>query len=582
MNSYKTMLGISAAFLAFIACDNPLTPEEVTRVNIDQIVSTPEYAEGLLSFGYMQIPAWNYIFDETGTDDAVSNNPADNYRKMATGGWTSISNSEDAWFACFRGIMNINRFLEVVNEVPWHPSDPALHAALINRLSGEAYGVRGALKYYLIRNHSGFGSDGNLLGIPEFDTFIGSLDEFSVPREQFAESIRSAVKDLDQAIQMLPDDYGNVSEVPAKFSGIDLTDYNIVYGAEKRQRMSARVAMAYKARLALLAASPAFNQGNDATLWETAANANGDILNGIGGIAGLDPKGHQFWLKAQVDAANLGSNDQTDIPEMLWRRSLLDINTWEADNFPPTQFGRGRINPTQNLVDAFPMKNGFPISAEESGYDKTNPYSNRDPRLALAVIFNGSSWKSSIITTLNGTDDDSVGNSDFSTRTGYYLKKLLREDVNMTTGKTTTQYHIISIVRYTEIFLNYAEAANEAWGPDGAGSYGFSARDVIAAIRSRAGITQPDAFLATIDSKDKMRDLIRNERRLELCFEGFRFWDLRRWNLKLDEPAQGAALENGVYSSVDVEDRSYADYMHYGPIPYSEVLKFNYVQNQGW
>lgn len=576
------MLGILAAFMAIAACDNPLEPEEITRLNIDQIVATPEYAEGLLSYGYAQIPVWNYKFDETGTDDAVSNNPSDNYRKMATGGWSSLSNAEDAWTACFRGIMNLNRFLSVVNDVPWRPSTPDMHAALINRLTGEAYGVRGVLKYYLIRNHGGIGTDGNLLGIPEYNTFIESLDEFKAPRESFAESIQSAKEDLDKAIQMLPEDYGDVTEVPAKFSNLDQTIYNLVYGSEKRQKFSGRVAKAFLARLDLLAASPAFNQGNDASLWETAAKSNGDLLKEIGGIEGLDPKGNQFWIKAQVDNANISSGDKTDIPEMLWRRPLSNINTWEGNNFPPTLYGSGRINPTQNLVDAFPMKNGYPITSAESGYDNTNPYANRDPRLALAVIYNGSSYKSTTITTLNGTDDNSIGNSDYSTRTGYYLKKLLREDVNMTTGKTTTQYHIISMVRYTEIFLNYAEAANEAWGPDGKGDYGFSARDVIAAIRKRAGITQPDAYLSTISSKEQMRDLIRNERRLELCFEGFRFWDMRRWNLKLDEPARGAVLTDGVYSSVEVEERAYDDHMHYGPIPFSEVLKFNFVQNQGW
>ena len=568
--------------MAFAACDNPLEPEEITRVNIDQIVATPEYAEGLLSYAYAQIPVWNYKFDETGTDDAVSNNPSDSYRKMATGGWSAMSNSEDVWASCFRGIMNINRFLTVVNDVPWHPSEPEMHDALINRLTGEAYGIRGVLKYYLIRNHSGIGTDGNLLGVPEYNTFIESLDEFKAPRKTFAESVKGAEDDLDKAIEMLPEDYGDVSEVPAKFGKLDLTIYNLVYGSEKRQKFSGRVAKAFKARLDLLAASPAFNQGNNASLWETAAKSNGDLLSAIGGIEGLDPKGNQFWIKAQVDNANISSGDKTDIPEMLWRRPLSNINTWEGNNYPPTLYGSGRINPTQNLVDAFPMKNGYPITAEESGYDNTNPYANRDPRLALAVIYNGSKFKSTTITTLNGTDDNSVGNSDYSTRTGYYLKKLLREDVNMTTGKTTTQYHIISMARYTEFFLNYAEAANEAWGPDGAGSYGFSARDVIAAIRKRAGITQPDAYLASIGSKEQMRELIRNERRLELCFEGFRFWDMRRWNLKLDEPAMGAVLTDGVYSSVEVEERAYADYMHYGPIPYSEVLKFNFVQNQGW
>ena len=83
-----------------------------------------------------------------------------------------------------------------------------------------------------------------------------------------------------------------------------------------------------------------------------------------------------------------------------------------------------------------------------------------------------------------------------------------------------------------------------------------------------------------------MRELIRNERRLELCFEGFRFWDLRRWKVdmnKLNEAAKGMRIENNQGSVVDVETRNYSDYMYYGPIPYSEILKFNALQqNKGW
>src|SRR5690606_40729622 len=83
--------------------------------------------------------------------------------------------------------------------------------------------------------------------------------------------------------------------------------------------------------------------------------------------------------------------------------------------------------------------------------------------------------------------------------------------------------------------------------------YAFSARDVIAAIRKRAGIAQPDNFLASIQDKDEFRELIRNERRLELCFEGFRFWDLRRWKTDLSIPAQGVKISNGVYDYFNVE-----------------------------
>ena len=173
-----------------------------------------------------------------------------------------------------------------------------------------------------------------------------------------------------------------------------------------------------------------------------------------------------------------------------------------------------------------------------------------------------------------------------STRTGYYLRKLLREDVNMDPTATNTQKHYEVHMRYTELFLIYAESANEAWGPDGTGPNAFSARDVIRAIRKRAGISQPDNYLASITTKEDMRTLIRNERRLELCFEGFRFWDLRRWNADLTEAAKGVNIDRSgtVFSVVDVEPRAYDNsYMIFGPLPASEILKFNaLVQNKGW
>ena len=80
-----------------------------------------------------------------------------------------------------------------------------------------------------------------------------------------------------------------------------------------------------------------------------------------------------------------------------------------------------------------------------------------------------------------------------------------------------------------------------------------------------------------------MRELIRNERRLELCFEGFRFWDLRRWELDLNEPAKGIRITDNTYHVFNVENRNYDSFMRFGPIPYSEVVKFDALeQNQGW
>ena len=162
------------------------------------------------------------------------------------------------------------------------------------------------------------------------------------------------------------------------------------------------------------------------------------------------------------------------------------------------------------------------------------------------------------------------------------------------------QQHIYPRIRYTEIFLAYAEAANDAWGPkaDPKG-IGFTAYDVIKAIRERAklgtdeyGLPLPggDSYLEECAADQaKMTELIRNERRIELCFENKRFWDMRRWQMPLNETVQGMRVdrdEDGVltYTRIDVEERKYdSSYQWYGPIPKGEVLKWsNLKQNKGW
>ena len=586
MKHYRILfaLALIAALAVTAGCDDPFNPEENFRMNKGQVISRPQYAEGLLDYAYTQLPYRTFRFDEVATDDAVSNQTSNTYRAMATGAWSSLNNAQDMWTVCYRSIMNLNDFLTIVEEVNWKQSEPAANKAFVMRLSGEAYALRGIMKYFLLQNHAGMGSDGSLLGVPEYNEFVSSLEDFKAPRQSFTESVASANADLDKAIESLPMDYQDVASVPSKYAslGLSVDQYNNIFGGGFTQRMSGRIALAYKARLALLAASPRFNEAGTASLWENAANANAKVLSDLGGLSYFDPNGNTFWLKAQVEDSDLNEGNKKETNEIIWRREMQNINTWEGDNYAPTVFGHGRINPTQNFVDAFPMKNGYPIGNAASGYDPQNPYANRDPRLAQIVVYDMSTEWGKTIHILDGTTNDGIDKTEYSTRTGYYMRKHLREDVSVETGKTSTQKHIIPIIRSTEIFLNYAEAANEAWGPDGKGSNGYSAREVIAAIRNRAGITQPDAYLASISSKEDMRKLIHNERRIELSFEGARFWDLRRWKDELTEPAKGIRLENGTYKTVEVEKREYKPYMIYGPIPFNEVMKFGFIQNQGW
>jgi hypothetical protein len=148
-------------------------------------------------------------------------------------------------------------------------------------------------------------------------------------------------------------------------------------------------------------------------------------------------------------------------------------------------------------------------------------------------------------------------------------------------------------MRFTDIFLAYAEASNEAYGPSAAGPGGYSAYDVIKALHDRAGVG--NGYLNSIkdsNDKDKMRELIRNERRIELCFENKRFWDLRRWKVDLNtlnQPIKGMDVtqtaEGLNYNVFVIEDesRNFSDYMYYGPIPDTEVKKWsNLDQNTGW
>jgi len=432
-------------------------------------------------------------------------------------------------------------------------------------------------------------TDGKLLGVPILTDPQDGNSDFKLPRNTYDECVQQILKDLALAESYLPLDFEDIttsSQIPAKYTGKTIvSDYNRVFGAYNRERITGRIVKAIRAQVSLLAASPAFSQSTTVT-WTNAADNAATVLDLIGGVSGIAPNGGYWYAKANATEI-AGISNGLNPKEILWRSDLsTNSNTLETNNYPPSLNGKGMVNPTQNLVDAFPMANGYPINSASSGYDATKPYANRDPRLALYVVVNGSSegpGSPTIYTQVSKNTSDGLNAATTSTRTGYYMRKLLREDVNLDKTNSTSQTHYVPRIRYTEMFLDYAEAANEAWGPDGKGTHSYSSRDVIAAIRQRAGISQPDNYLASITTTADMRTLIHNERRLEMCFEGFRFWDLRRWKENIKADAKGVAIDaTGNFSYSSVESRPYSDYMYYGPIPYTEVIKWGFIQNSGW
>lgn len=595
----KNIILSTALLVAFSACDDLFDPAIENHKDMADLENMPAWATGLLGHAYISNPlgdnANSWKFTEVATDDAVSNDIGNNYLKMATGAWRADNNPMDNWRHLRASWQYINQFLEVSEKVEWAKDKVAAELFKV-RLQGDAYGMRALYMYHLLMSCAGWSDDGQLLGIPILTESESIYSDFNKPRNTFKECLELLNKDVERAMEMLPEEYGDVDaagDIPAKYAqmGADLGQYNRVFGNHAKNRMSARVARAVRAQAALLAASPAYSEGSGVT-WEQAANYMAEVLSNLGSnpIANLDPTGNKWYEDGSgIKDLTAGYNR----PEFLWRTNKNESADLEKDQYPPSLFGKGRVNPSQNLVDAFPALNGYPISDPRSQYDPQNPYANRDPRLAMYIIYNGckAGVSNSVITTAaDGNNNDAMNKFDgASTRTGYYLRKFLDMNVNADPNNTTNGYHIKPWIRYTEIFLGYAEAANEAWGPQGKGSNAYSAYDVIKAIRQRAGIGEngSDPYLESVKGdQDKMRELIRNERRLELCFEGFRFWDLRRWKVdlsKLNETVKGMKITGTHYEVVDVEKRDYKDYMYYGPVPYSEILKFDaLIQNKGW
>lgn len=556
-----SILAINIMMLC-VACGDYFEPNPNNEYDENRILNEAAFAEGLLLTPYAGLPA-EYSFEEAATDDAVTNEIGRSFKRMATGEWSSQFNPLAVWGSAYKNIFYLNLFLSMVNDVKWSTQSTVRKQLFAERFAGEAYGLRAWYYFDILKKHGGLAKDGNMLGFIIIDKYQdpATMDR-KAPRNTYEDCVQFILDDCNRALEILPMDYKNFADA----------DSNMVYGPQNKNRVSGRVIKALKSRLLLHAASPAFNLTNDAGKWEMAAQAAAELLKDIGGVAGLSSSGLTWFT-------------DENHPEIIWRRDRANILTWEQKNFPPSQFGNGRDNPSQNLVDAFPMANGYPITHETSGYNPVKPYADRDTRLTEYIIYNGNRVGRRIVINTNvESPNDGINNTLLSTKTGYYIRKPLNGDVRLIPGAENPRMHFYTIFRYTEIFLNYAEAANEIWGPDAdPNNYGFTPRQIIAAIRNRAKIKQPDTYLESISDKEEMRKVIQNERRIELCFEGFRFWDLRRWNMNLNETVKGMHIEAGVHSVIDVEERAYLPYMKYPPIPYRDILNNeNIIQNEGW
>ena len=299
----------------------------------------------------------------------------------------------------------------------------------------------------------------------------------------------------------------------------DVTNWNFRDNVGRFDKTSA---LAIMARVLRYAASPRNNPDGDRDKWERAAAAANDVIQvrkaifekgfGFGEGARSHPS---YKMPVNRDYGNyfIKNNATSDVESIFLIRQAAG-SAPEAANYPnATRGGNSGICPTQNLVDAY----------EYIGPQTVDPYVNRDPRFAATIVYNGSTWNGSVIDESPGAPYDQKRAG--ATKTGYYLRKFLAPNLNLIEGGSTD--HIWPLYRYAEVLLNYAEAMNEAYGPDAdPKSYGMTAREALTEVRNSASTSLP---AVTASSKDDFRRAVKQERRVELAFEDHRYWDLVRW-----------------------------------------------------
>ncbi|MCG9792285.1 RagB/SusD family nutrient uptake outer membrane protein [Flavobacterium algicola] len=510
------------------------------------------------------------------TDNAVLNSGE---TELATGYWGPTSNPYNyVWQQSYNNIRQVYQYIELVHNtgLPYLPSEENASQSerIVSRYYGEAHFLKAWAEWELLKVFGGQSKSGEMLGFPIVNGILKNEEYAKLSRNTYAECVTQILKDLDVAIAYLP----------LKYTGSG--NSNLGISEVETGRASGLAAYALKAKVALYAASPAFNLTNDLDKWKLAATLAKELIDKNGGLKSLQ-------------AFNISNENNAD---HLWRmRNARSDNSLEKRLYPPTLYGQGEINPSQNLIDAFPDSKGYPISSATSTYNPAMPYELRDSRFYKFIFYNGD--KS--FTSSNGTDFNALqiyqgGLDNFGgfianegTRTGYYLKKFLNK-LNFDPAAidaTTTLPKVYVQLDLSDIYLGYAEALNEAFGQPSAipAGYTYSAKDVLAKVRLRAGYTT-DPYLTTAAlNQTNFRTLLKNERRIELCFSGERFHDLRRWKDIVNTPTvKGVKITKNTdnsftYQNIDVERRNYEAKNYYLPLPYSEVLlNSNLQQNQGW
>ena len=570
MKKINILLSSSIAVLLLSSCNPILDREMILTMTEKQALESYDVAQKRVNGLYTYLPNG---FSPVGgammaaaSDEAEYSVASSSVHMFNNGSWNPLNNPDNVWTYYYQGLRQATLFLETADQInmerykldPQNQADYEMRMANIERWKYEARFLRAYFYSELVKRYGGVPLANELM---DMDT-----DYRNIPRNTLQECIDFIVDECGQVAPHLP----------------------AVYQASDMGRVTRGAALALKSRVLLYAASELFNNpvwaqgyerkdlislsGTDRqTRWENAAKAAGEVLWG----ADVAEAGYKLSGNYQSLFRSFSDNEI-----VLVRRNGYD-NSFEKSNYPiGADQATGGTAPSGNLVDAYETTGGRTFTWKDPSM-AARPYENRDPRFAATIMPNNSTFQGRPVECWEGGADGPDKNN--ASRTGYYLLKYVDPELKLLQGQSAI--HSWIIIRLGEIYLNYAEAMNEAYGPDAKGIYGKSAREAVNEVRGRVGM--PDVVA---DSKEEMREKIRHERRVELAFEDHRFWDVRRWMTAPDDlnaPLKGVKVtrlsyNSFEYQSVEVESRSFKRSMYFYPIPQNELNITGWPQNPLW
>lgn len=593
-NIVRIISALGFASLFAVSC-NYLDPLPNGSYNEDNYMNYSKIVRGFIDQAYSLRPGNYYsaefIGTDAGTDNSVYRDATAAMRQLSLGSGQMTENPfTSIWERDYQGINYCNMFLKDRVGINAHYFlDAKSNDFLARSLQGDAFALRAWYHYDLLKTFGGVGTDGSLLGIPikTDQTDVANIDNSAIVRASFDETVKQILADCDSASVYLPVSNKDYPGDPVYTSAIS---------GSARYRCFDQVAInGLRAMVYLLWASPAFNPGNDMTRYRKAAEYAAMVLKHKLEVestlaGGFDPKAYFSW-------------NNLNHPEVINISTVFTTSTNIETGFYPAGFrGSASFGASQDLVDAFPAANGYPIADPRSGYDPSNPYANRDPRLDAAIFHNGSQVKritnSQVMYTFETSED---GGKDAPTRsstspTGYHIRKFVYLGWNPYDSNIATAYRSVLYMRWEQMCLIFAEAASKVVSPTD-NSFGISAKQALAYLRARPTTDNVPGIGAVSDpyldecaaSPALFEALVKNEWRITTCFEGVHFYNLRRWSRDLSAinvdvhgvTVRGSAAGGYSYEETTVERRNYPSL--WVPLPYLEVRRCpNLVQNSGW